>query len=451
MPELILSTKLEQKLSVQQIQRLEFLTLSSEEVLDKIKKFQDTNPTLNVSYANSSSSFEGYSENSLQRSSKLDNMGDGTDFHEYSSDTENWIEETRGTYESLHEYLRLQVGCLDNLNDNVEALCYKMITALNDEGIFTVPLEELLTEEECLYKEEALNVLHNLDPLGIAVDSVLHSLVVQSKKLGLDEEEEVIFEDMIYNYLPDIKKNSYTKIARKYKVEESLIEEFHELLTTLNPHPCSGFRSQYNNYIVPDMYVKNKDGELSLFLNKDAQAVLSLDSSYLEMRDELAKSKESKESLQYLNSELTKAKELIEQVDYRNTTFEKVGKVLLEKQRDFFLFGMKHLKPLTLEMVAAEVNVHLTTVSRISTSKYIDTDFGVFALKTLFSNQVKSEDGELSKKAVQEIIKEMIETSIEKLTDQKISDKLKEQGISCARRTVSKYRNAMNIDTSSIR
>ena len=119
MPELILSTKLEQKLSVQQIQRLEFLTLSSEEVLDKIKKFQDTNPTLNVSYANSSSSFEGYSENSLQRSSKLDNMGDGTDFHEYSSDTENWIEETRGTYESLHEYLRLQVGCLDNLNDNV--------------------------------------------------------------------------------------------------------------------------------------------------------------------------------------------------------------------------------------------------------------------------------------------------------------------------------------------
>ena len=451
MPELILSTKLEQKLSVQQIQRLEFLTLSSEEVLDKIKKFQDTNPTLNVSYANSSSSFEGYSENSLQRSSKLDNMGDGTDFHEYSSDTENWIEETRGTYESLHEYLRLQVGCLDNLNDNVEALCYKMITALNDEGIFTVPLEELLTQEECLYKEEALNVLHNLDPLGIAVDSVLHSLVVQSKKLGLDEEEEVIFEDMIYNYLPDIKKNSYTKIARKYKVEESLIEEFHELLTTLNPHPCSGFRSQYNNYIVPDMYVKNKDGELSLFLNKDAQAVLSLDSSYLEMRDELAKSKESKESLQYLNSELTKAKELIEQVDYRNTTLEKVGKVLLEKQRDFFLFGMKHLKPLTLEMVAAEVNVHLTTVSRISTSKYIDTDFGVFALKTLFSNQVKSEDGELSKKAVQEIIKEMIETSIEKLTDQKISDKLKEQGISCARRTVSKYRNAMNIDTSSIR
>ena len=453
MQSLSLSHRLEQKLTLRQIQSLEFLTLSNEDVIEKIKASLSTNPTLNVSFPKQDSSYEGYSDNSRQRADKKDSLDESGEYSQGVDDNSNWIEQTLGSFESLHDYLRLQLGCVNAVDENVVKLCDKIITAIDDSGIFTLPLDELVLPSESKYLDQALEVLHNLDPVGIAVSSKLESLVVQSKKLGLDENEEVIFEDMIYNYLADIKKLNYSKIAKKYKVDESLIQEFHELLLGLNPNPCAGFKSEYNNYVIPDLFVKNIDGELQLKLNKDVQPVLTIDTSYLEMKEELGNSKAEKESLKYLNEEIKKAKELIEQVDYRNTTLEKVGKVLLEKQRDFFLHGITALKPLTLEMVANEIDVHLTTVSRISTSKYIETEFGVFPLKLFFSNEIKTDEGSdaISKNAVQEIIRKMIEESSEKLTDQKISDKLKEQGISCARRTVSKYRNALKIGISSLR
>ena len=168
-----------------------------------------------------------------------------------------------------------------------------------------------------------------------------------------------------------------------------------------------------------------------------------------------SKNKEEKEASKYLKAEVSSAESLINQLDLRRSTLEKVGRVLLEKQKSFFAFGPRSLKPLTLKEVADEIGVHETTVSRITTSKYIDTDWGLFQLKELFPSGIQNEDTGVtfSKTAVKDMVREIIETNTtgKALSDQKISDMLAQKGISCARRTVNKYRKELDIDSSYIR
>ncbi|NLZ68348.1 MAG: RNA polymerase sigma-54 factor, partial [Spirochaetales bacterium] len=156
-----------------------------------------------------------------------------------------------------------------------------------------------------------------------------------------------------------------------------------------------------------------------------------------------------------LKTQIGQANDLIQQVELRNTTLEKVGVVLLDKQRDYFMYGPQFIHPLILKDVAEIVQVHETTISRITTSKYIDTDFGIIPIKLLFSSAVASDNNEdaLSKNAVKDMIKELIEenTSGKALSDQKISDLLQTKGIKLARRTVAKYRKELDIDSSFIR
>ena len=165
--------------------------------------------------------------------------------------------------------------------------------------------------------------------------------------------------------------------------------------------------------------------------------------------------KEEKEASKYLKAEVSSAESLINQLDLRRSTLDKVGRVLLEKQKSFFAFGPRSLKPLTLKEVADEIGVHETTVSRITTSKYIDTDWGLFQLKELFPSGIQNEDTGVtfSKTAVKDMVREIIEnnTTGKALSDQKISDMLAQKGISCARRTVNKYRKELDIDSSYIR
>ncbi|MCR5732907.1 MAG: RNA polymerase sigma-54 factor, partial [Sphaerochaetaceae bacterium] len=204
---------------------------------------------------------------------------------------------------------------------------------------------------------------------------------------------------------------------------------------------------------IPDLSIKQEDGKLVLRMNDSTLPVLSIDAEYKKMAEEYtkAKSKDEKEAASYLKTQISSGENLINQLDMRRTTLEKVGRVLLQRQKGFFLFGKESLRPLTLQDVATEIGVHATTVSRITTSKYIDTDFGIIPLKNLFSSAVDNSIGEdYSKTAVKELVRKIIEenTTGKKLSDQKISDMLKDKGISCARRTVSKYRAELGLDSS---
>ena len=188
-------------------------------------------------------------------------------------------------------------------------------------------------------------------------------------------------------------------------------------------------------------------------MNNSALPDLKIQASFEHLADSIGDQEESKKATQYINEQIKRAESLIFQVQVSNQTLYRLGQVLMKRQREFFLYGPLHIKPLTQKEVAAELSVHETTVSRISTAKWVDTDWGIIQVKGLFSSAVGEEGAQLSKEAVKEMIRRMLDEhqGTKALSDQKISDLLKEEGVSVARRTVAKYRNELNIDPSFIR
>jgi RNA polymerase sigma-54 factor len=228
------------------------------------------------------------------------------------------------------------------------------------------------------------------------------------------------------------------------------LEELYSFLKTLTPYPGQGFASGPELYVIPDISIRKVDGELLLRMNSSSLPDLKINSDFeaFSMEKEMPK-----ETQLYIQDQLKRANSLMFQVRLRNQTLYKVGQVLAEKQKEFFLSGPQFIRPLTQKSVADQIGVHETTVSRISTAKWIDTDWGIIPIKRLFSSAVGDEGEQVSKHAAKEILQQILEEHQGKkaLSDQKLSDLLKERGISVARRTVAKYRNELNIDPSFIR
>ncbi|HAF85435.1 MAG TPA: RNA polymerase sigma-54 factor, partial [Sphaerochaeta sp.] len=220
-------------------------------------------------------------------------------------------------------------------------------------------------------------------------------------------------------------------------------------LKTLTPYPGQGFSSGPQLYVTPDISIRKVEGELILRMNNSSLPDLTINREF----EAFCLEKIPKETQTYIQDQLKRANTLMFQVQLRNQTLYKVGQVLAEKQREFFLSGPQFIQPLTQKSVADQIGVHETTVSRISTAKWIDTDWGIIPIKRLFSSAVGDEGEQVSKHAAKEIIRQILEEHQGKkaLSDQKISDLLKERGLSVARRTVAKYRNELHIDPSFIR
>ena len=296
--------------------------------------------------------------------------------------------------------------------------------------------------------------LHGFDPAGIAVDDFRQSLVVQARALGLDGDDLAVFTSFVYDCLELLKAGKKDEIARRLKVDREDVDALESFLKTLSPYPASAFSSSLERVIVPDVSIKVEEGHLRVRVNDDALPELSIDEGYKEMAGELSKSSRSdeKEASRYLKSQMQAAGNLIRQIELRMSTLERVASVLAVRQKAFFLFGPGNIKPLTLKDVAAEIGVHEATVSRITQGKYVDTDWGIIPMKSLFSSAVRTSDGEdsLSKEAVKEMVRKIIldNDTGKPLSDQKISDTLKAKGINCARRTVNKYRKELDIDSS---
>ncbi|MGH0054213.1 MAG: RNA polymerase factor sigma-54, partial [Sphaerochaetaceae bacterium] len=231
------------------------------------------------------------------------------------------------------------------------------------------------------------------------------------------------------------------------------LEELWAFLKTLTPFPGQGFSSGPEQYVIPDLSIKQEEEELVLRMNNGALPDLHINVGFEQLAKEIEGTDEAKKAQQYINQQIKNANDLIFQIQVRNQTLYKVAQVLLREQKEFFLLGPQYIKPLTQKSVAQEIGVHETTISRISTAKWIDTDWGIIPIKKLFSSSVGADGAEHSKQAVKEIIRQILESHEGKkaLSDQKISNLLKERGISVARRTVAKYRNELNIDPSFIR
>ena len=450
-----LSQKQTLRLSTRMLQSLELMMLPVAELRQRIENELLENPTLVAQDRDPASvSYEEYSRGQLQRENRKEDYSDSSSYGSDLSDSHNaWLEGTLSEKETLEDHLMWQLGCSE-CSEGARQTAALIISALDESGFLSRPVDEIVDEAHREYVDEALALVHTFDPVGIAAADFRDSLMIQARAYGLDDDELKIFHDLVYDELERLKAGRYDEVAKRLSITRDDLDDLYAFLKTLTPYPASAFGSSQERYIVPDVSIKVEDGRLVTRLNDEAIPLLSLDTGYQQMEKDLSAggTKQDKEAARYLKKELQSAQELIRQIDMRNSTLEKVAQVLALKQKAFFLFGPGSLKPLTLKDVAVEIGVHEATVSRVTSGKYADTDWGIIPLKSLFSSAVRTTGGQedMSKEAVKEMVRRIIQDNDtgRPLSDQKISDILKARGVSCARRTVNKYRKELDIDSS---
>ncbi len=444
-----ISTKQQLKISTQLVATMETLAAGTEELREKIKKEAETNPLLKVT--EKEPSYSEFSDRYISSSGKRDNYSDSEPYDPDDS-RQNWMENIVSGKESLEEHLMKQLGEIST-DEETRRAAEMLITSLDKNGFLPSSPLSILPEELWDEKDAALDLIHSMDPPGIGAADWRESLILQAEEKGLKDDELRIFSDLIRYELDDLRTGKTAAIAKRLRTDEGEIEALYEFLKTLTPFPGREYSSDWEQYVIPDLSIKNEDGVLRMRINRDALPSVELDEEYMSMLSDLKGSddKESRDATKFLKEKAASAESLINQLEARTTALEKLGALLMDRQRDFFLNGPLYLKGLTMQEAADEIGVHEATVSRIASSKYIDTDWGIYPIRNLFSTAVETADGQnMSKNAVKELIRHIIEENDtgKPLSDQKISDMLKEQGITAARRTVNKYRKELNIDSS---
>jgi RNA polymerase sigma-54 factor len=327
-------------------------------------------------------------------------------------------------------------------------VCELLIRNLDENGFHREKPETLVPGAERPLLEDGIRLVQKLDPPGTCVADYRESLIVQA---SLSPEAPPCTLPVLRDHFEELERGKYKDIAKALQTDEDEIEEALAFIKTLTPFPGRLYCGEEPRYVIPDIIVKLKDDQFVIVLNDEEIPVLGVDPFFADMQ-ESRKTKKARDVKHFVTDNIRDARWFINAIHQRNQTLLKVARAIVEFQRDFFLRGPKYLRPLTLKDIAAEIDVHETTVSRTSTSKYMQTEWGVFELKYFFSNSISgtsSWGSRFSKTGVKQLVKEIIEKEGGKgLSDQRITDLLSERGISLARRTVAKYRKELDIGSS---
>lgn len=379
---------------------------------------------------------------------------------EYSSATraeENAIYEDKDAppYESLitksaslHEHLLWQLK-MSPLDDEQMLIGEMIIGNLDEDGYLQSSLEDIAQRKnaELAQVEAVLKVIQQLDPLGVAARDLRECLLIQALEL-YPHQDAVI--DILESHMDLLEKRQYQQLAKKLGVSLDEVAEALETIRLLDPKPGRTVSEDEPQYITPDIYVYKIDGEFVIVLNEDGLPKLRVNNFY---RDSLAKGGDPK-AKEYVQDKLRSAMWLIRSIHQRQRTIYKVTEAIVKFQREFFERGVAQLKPLVLRDVAEEVGMHESTISRVTTNKYVHTPQGVFELKYFFNSGInRVEGGSLASEAVKDRIRHLIaeEDRSRPLSDQTIAEMLKKEDIDIARRTVAKYREMLGILPSSRR
>ncbi|MFW5714821.1 MAG: RNA polymerase factor sigma-54 [bacterium] len=447
-PVLVQEQKL--KMSPQLYQSIQLMAMPLQDLKLKIQEELEKNPALEMVSEKSDVSLDEIRSNTREDHDFFENSSDPGYTSGYDQDAsdskQKFMEGALSRPESLHEHLmwQLRVQPIPKKWFDVGEL---LIWNLDENGFHIEEPKKLVSEDQYPVLEEVLPLIQQFDPVGVCTNDYRHSLLVQAE---LSPEAPAHTEELIEHHMELLERNSPREIAKKTGISETEIESITEFIKTLTPYPGRLYSNSSTTYVIPDVVVRHEEGEFKLYLNDEEIPELGINPFYEQLED--AGKNQEKQTKKFVKQSVRDARWFIYSVHQRNQTLVKIARTILEFQRKFFLYGPKQLAPLTLKDVAAEVQVHETTVSRIVNSKYIQTEWGIFPLKYFFSNQVASTgSGRYSKEAVKEIIKEILEehaSEKKQLSDQKISDILKKRGISVARRTVTKYRKELAIDSS---
>src|SRR3954453_5742477 len=363
----------------------------------------------------------------------------------------------------LSDHLRDQIALLD-LDPRQMLLAEEFIGNINEDGYLACPVEDIRQsindvvleaaeaaerdpDESPVYTEDQvyrmLEVVQGLDPAGVGARDLRECLMLQLKDAGL---EQSVPYRLVRDCFDELINHRWSEISKRFGISPSDVQKAADEIAKLDPKPGLMYSDASDNYIIPDLVVEKIDGRYHVFLNDANLPRLKLSRAYQEIARD--KKKFDGENKEFISNKLNSANWMIQAIEQRRQTMLKVMIYIVERQREFFEKGIQHLKPLTLREVAEVINMHESTVSRVTNEKFVQTPRGVLPLKFFFSSGLATSDGEdVSARGIKAQLQKLVQDEDPKhpLTDQAIVNILRESGVQIARRTVAKYRDQLGV------
>ncbi|MFO7728523.1 MAG: RNA polymerase factor sigma-54 [Desulfonatronovibrio sp.] len=461
--QLVMTPQLQQAIKLLQLSRLELLEVVQQELLE--------NPILEEKQPVADEEKERDVLNDQEQISKLTSeekeMVNNADWEDYlghfsstsrQAGSREWeVPEEMQSYEarysskpSLDGHLLWQLH-LQNFTDQELMIGEEIIGNIDSRGYLKATAEELA--RACSVSqpdvESILEKIQHFDPVGIAARDLRDCLLIQLNALN---ETDPILKELVTQHLEDIEKNRLGPLLKKFKISKELLREYIELLQSLDPYPGSSYGTGDVVYVSPDIYVYKFEDDFAVVLNEDGIPAIQLSTLYQDLN---LKNNNHKRDNEYIQEKTRSAIWLMKSLHQRQRTLYKVMESILKFQGDFFEQGVSKLRPLILKEVAEDIAMHESTVSRITTNKYVSTPFGIFELKFFFNSALTMDSGgSVGSESVKDAIKKMVaeESPQKPLSDEAIAAGLKKKlEVNIARRTVAKYRAALRIPSSSRR
>ena len=456
---LVMTPKLQQALKLLQVPTMELQQILKQEILqnpllEEVDEVEEDDEELGVD--SELQEQKNNEDDGRQESSEAEKDPDTT-WDEYFSDGfDLGYKRSEDQQEEFFERVPIaRTSFIDNLlgqlrivtSDEVElAVGEYLIGSLNEAGYLTCHLEEAANtfKVEMELVERVLGYIQNMDPVGIGARSLQEALLIQLRQRNLTG---TLTAEIVANHFDALKQRKYTEIAKKLRITVEEVQEHANAIKDLDPKPGFELMTEEIRYITPDLIVELVGDQYVVFLNDKNIPRLRVSNAYKRELDR-GNGNGTKETRDFILGRLSSARWLIQTIEQRRKTMVKVMECIVDEQRGFFEKGPAALRPLTLQQVASRIGMHESTVSRVTTNKYVQTPRGVFELKYFFSSSLDTEDGdEVSAKSAKTRILGIIgkEDPRRPLSDQKIADILKMDGLIIARRTVAKYREQLKI------
>ncbi|KHS97995.1 RNA polymerase factor sigma-54 [Pectobacterium parvum] len=358
------------------------------------------------------------------------------------------------TTQTLQDYLMWQVE-LTPFSDTDAAIATSIVDAVDNTGYLTVPLEDILDsigdDDVTLEEVEAvLKRVQRFDPVGVAARDLRDCLLVQLSQFADSTPRLAEARLIVSDHLDLLANHDFRSLIRVTRLKEDVLKEALALIQSLDPRPGQSINTGESEYVIPDVLVRKVQGIWSVELNTDSVPRLQINQQYAA----LGNSARNDSDGQFIRSNLQEARWLIKSLESRNDTLLKVTRCIVEQQQDFFEQGEEFMKPMVLADIAQAVDMHESTISRVTTQKFLHSPRGIFELKYFFSSHVNTDSGgEASSTAIRALVKKLIaaENPVKPLSDSKLTALLSDQGIIVARRTVAKYRESLSIPPSNQR
>jgi RNA polymerase sigma-54 factor len=477
--------KLQQKLSPQQIQLMKLLQIPVSSLEQRIKEEIQENPALEEGPEGEDEEYDANEEDETVADEEeeitetepdisLDEYLDEDEIPDYKTSVNNTSpdEERREipltTSGSFQDQLLAQLyQC--NLDDRQYHIAEQLIGSIDDDGYLRRDLNAIVddllfsqnistTVEEL---EKILKSIQSLDPPGIGARNLQECLLLQLERKKLERPSAVLAKKILEDYMEEFSRKHYDKIIREMNISEEELKTGMTEILKLNPRPGSTASDGQKSiqHIIPDFLITNNDGILELTLNSRNAPELKVSRDYKEMMQHYSKdknkTKSDREAIQFVKQKLDAAKWFIDALKQRQHTLLETMRAIMEYQYEYFLEGdQRKLKKMVLRDIAEKVNMDISTVSRVANSKYVQTHFGTYLLKSFFSEGLQTESGEeVSSKEVKQILTDCIsgEDKRHPVTDDALTKILNEKGYNIARRTVAKYREMLNIPVARLR